>query len=90
MAKLYYGNIIKRVGPVCPKNNMMSLMFTTTCKENAILIEFKENKFVDFDDLTLGKPQSLNLYAFNIGEIYVDPKSLVDVSELLQQKQKLK
>lgn len=90
MAKLYYGNIIKRVGPICPKNDMMSVMFTKTCKVKAILIEIKENKFVDFDDYVLGKREILNLYAFNIGEKYVDPRSLVDIEELLNQKQKVK
>ena len=90
MAKLYYGDIIERVGPICPKNNMMSVMFTQTCKEKAILVEVKENKFADFDDYVLGKPKLLNLYAFNIGEKYVDPRSLVDIRELLDQKQKVK
>lgn len=90
MAKIYYGNIVERVGPVCPKNNMMSAMFTKAYKEKAILIEMVENRFVDLDDYILGRPEVFNLYAFNIGEKFVDPKSLVDVQELMDQKQKVK
>lgn len=90
MAKIYYGNILERGGSVYPKNNMRDVIFTTTCKENAILIEIEENKFIDFDDLVLGKTQVLNVYAFNMGDKYVDPSSLIDVAELLEQKQKVK
>ena len=90
MAKLYCGNIVKRVGSIYPKNDMMSVMNTRTYKENAILIEVSENKFIDFDDCFCEGPQILNLYAFNIGEKFVEPRSLVDIDDLLHQKQKVK
>lgn len=90
MAKLYYGNIVRRIGPIYPKNDMMSVMNTMIYKEQTILIEVSESKFIDFDECFCEKPQILNLYAFNVGEKFVEPRSLVDIQELLDQKQKVK
>lgn len=79
MVNIYKGNIRKRISKIYPENDMLSIMNTIKYKEDAILVEVSENKFMDIDDLFSKNKQILNLYAFNIGELYVDVRSLVSL-----------
>lgn len=79
MVNVYKGDIRKRIGQIYPKNNMLSTMNTSLYKKDAILVEVNENKFIDIDELFSGKTNVLNLYAFKLGDLFVDVRSLKSI-----------